>query len=108
MVIVIESRCLQFFCLWPGQHSQSDTGFQVQIFYHADHLDDFVEILIGRVTPGSAHAKTAGAVVFCIQCRLSDVFEWHQAFAFETGIVLRTLRAIGTIFGAGAGFNAQQ
>jgi hypothetical protein len=39
---------------------------------------------------------------------LQHLLHFHQALGFQTGFVARALRAIFTIFRAGAGFNRQQ
>ena len=63
--VVIETGFFQAQGLLLRQHAQRNAAFQSDIFYRDNHVDDLIEVFIGGVAPGSAHAKTAGAICFC-------------------------------------------
>ena len=108
VVVIIEPGGFQFTRLLARQHAERDAGLHAEILDQADHFDDLVEVLVGRVTPGRAHAKTGGAILFRIQRRRAHFLDRQQSFAFEPGVVAGALRAIGAIFRAGAGLDTQQ
>ena len=70
MIVIIEPGSFQLARLLAGQHAQRDAGFHAQVLDQADHFDDPVEVLVGRIAPGRAHAETAGAVLLRVQRRV--------------------------------------
>ena len=79
-----------------------------EVFDAFDHLADGIEIAVCRAAPGSAHAEPAGAAAFGFARRRQNRIDVHQGIAVGAGIVMRTLRTIGAIFGATAGLDRQK
>ena len=59
VIVVVETGIAQAFGLRPGQHAQGHAGLHAQTAHRGDHLDHLVEILVGRVAPGRAHAEAS-------------------------------------------------
>ena len=108
VVVVVESGFLEALCLRPGQHAKRHAGLHAEIAHGPDHFDHLVEISVGRVAPGRPHAEASRAFRFRNLCRLDDLLDRQQLFAFQRGIVLRALGAVATILGARARLDTQQ
>ena len=108
VVVIVQTGVGQAPRLRPAEHPQGDAGLHPQTAYGRDHVDHLVQVLVGRVAPGRAHAETGRAIGLGRLRRLDHFFERQQLFALQAGVVFRALRAIGAVFGAGAGLDRQQ
>ena len=108
VVVIIQAGLFQAFRLRFGQHAPCHAGLHPHIVHRLDHLNHPLQILIGRVSPGSSHAKTGRPFVLGVRSGLDHLIDRKQFLFFQIGVVLGALRAVTTILGTGAGFDTQQ
>ncbi len=108
MVVVIESRVLQAFCLAFAQHAERGAGFQPQGFHLAHHFLDLIEVAVFRLTPCGAHAKTRRAMRLGLARGVEHGIERQHFLGGNAGVVARCLRAVAAIFRTAAGLDRQQ
>jgi len=92
-----------------GEHPERDAGFHIEPADDPDHVEDAVELrpILGG-PPGSAHAEPAGPAAFGGGGPLADLVDGQEWLPLDGGIVMSALATVFAVFGAAAGFDAEQ
>jgi hypothetical protein len=109
VVVGVEAGLLEATGLILGEHAEGAAGLEAELLDALDHVDDALEGgAIFDLAPGGAHAEAGGAGLAGAPCGGEDLIDLEQALGADGGIVVGRLGAIGAIFGASAGLDAQQ
>lgn len=111
MVVGSEPRFCEPVCLILRDHAQRDARFHLEVAHAAHHVEHLVELgSVFHLAPGGAHAEPGSPGVLG-QLRLGeDVVHVEQGLALQARLlgVVRGLRAVFAILGAGAGLDGKQ
>lgn len=108
MIVVVETRFLEALRLLFGQHAQGDAGLHAHIVHGAYHLHHTLQILVGGIAPGRTHTEAGRPLILRLLGRTFHFIQRQQFLLLQIGGMLGALRAVATIFGAGAGLDTQQ
>ncbi len=111
MVVGGETRLGEPVGLSLRQHAERDARLHAELPHALHHHEHAVEIFaVLDLAPGGAHAESRGAGILG-ELRLGQhVVDVEQLFPLQPGLlrVMRRLRAIGTVLGAGARLDREQ
>lgn len=110
VVIVCRQACLgQPVCLLLIEHAKRATRLHPQGPDATNHLDNpFEFVTFGGFAPRRAHAEACSALGLRLSRLVKRVFDTQEGLALDAGLVMRGLRAIGAVFRAVAGLDAQE
>ena len=109
MVIHVATGLLEATSLRFADHPEGAADFEAELLHTGDGVQDAVELLtIVHAAPGGAHAEAGRAAGLGLAGIGEDRLCLHQGFGLEASLVVHRLRAIGAVFGAGAGLDRLQ
>jgi hypothetical protein len=108
VIVVVETGGAEALGLMPFEHAQGHAGFQTQGFHAGHHGRHFVDILVMGAAPGGAHAEALGALGLGRAGGLQDLFQAHEGFHRQGGMMVYALGAVAAVFGAAAGLDGKQ
>ena len=90
------------------EHAEGHAGFEAEFVHAFNHVNQRGHGRCWRAAPCAAHAESHCAGFFGFFGGGEDFVQRHEFFTFEAGVVVRGLRAVAAVFGAGAGFDVEQ
>ena len=108
MVVVVEPRIGQALGLVALQHAEGDAGFQAQCLHLAHHHFHLVEVAVFGAAPGGTHAEAGSTIGLGLSGGLHHGLHFHQRLLGQPGFETDALWAVGAVFRAGTGLDAEQ
>ena len=108
MIVIIKPRLCEHIRLFGRKHAKSHACFHAHRAHALHDLDNRRHIPVLRVAPRRTHAKAPRTGISGLCGLLKYSLHFHQLRRLNTAIGLHRLRAITAIFGAAAGFDAEQ
>src|SRR6266567_611278 len=110
MIVSGDSGSLQFTRFGRADLTQGDAHFHPKLAHLAHDLENALKFCraVANATPRRAHAEPGRALCSGPFCRGSYRLDRQQLLALDAGGIVRRLRAIGAIFAAAAGLDAEQ
>ena len=103
MVVRGQSRPGKTLRLRLSQHAKRAADLHAERSHVAHHLKHRLEIPSFRcLPPGRAHAEPPSPLCARVPGRLQDIVHRQQIVAFDTGLIMRALRAVATVLGTPA------
>ena len=105
VVVIVQTCFFEVFRHTIFEHTERAAHFHTQPFDRADDFGNYGHVFRLRPAPCRAHAETAGTARFGDFRFFDDFVHIHHLLFAQIGVVVRRLRAVGTVFGTAAGFD---